>query len=98
MGGMTAAPRVGRRGSAGFWPCSSTEGCVMLHRFALSSRVPRRGALVGLLAAAMLCLAWAAHAHAITGNQKLLVVLCKFPDKADEPQPPSYFETMFKAS
>jgi M6 family metalloprotease-like protein len=72
----------------------------MVHH--LSSPLPRalgrRGALIAVLAVVMLCLGWAGNAHALSGNQKLVVVLCKFPDKTNEPQPPSFFQAMFAPS
>ena len=42
-----------------------------------------------------MCLVWAGNAAALTGNQKLVVVLCKFKNKTDEPKQPPYFQAMF---
>ncbi len=41
---------------------------------------------------------WAPRAYAasaITGNTKWAIVLCKFSDVADEPQPPAFFRNLF---
>src|ERR671933_438704 len=37
----------------------------------------------------------AGGATAISGTQPLAVVLCKFSDKTNEPNPASYYQTMF---
>ena len=67
-------------------------------RFGLFSPAVVRGALAAAVAVAILGLGPVGTASALSGNQKLVVVLCKFPDKTDEPQPVSYFQSMFSAT
>src|SRR4051794_32678866 len=69
---------------------------MLRRRFPLpSSAVFRRGALIAIAAVAMTGLGPAGNAVAISGTHPLVVVLCKFPDKTDEPQPVSFFQNMF---
>src|SRR4051812_7058149 len=64
----------------------------------LSPAILRRGALVAGLAVAALGVGAVGNAAALSGNQKLAVILCKTSDKLDEPQPVSFFQTMFSAT
>jgi M6 family metalloprotease-like protein len=54
--------------------------------------------LLALLAVAIMGLAPAGNAVALSGQHPLVVVLCKFPDKTDEPKTPAFFENMFNES
>lgn len=53
-----------------------------------------RISLAAALAAAALS-TLPASAGAVTGNQKWVIVLCKFTDRTTEPNPPSYFAELF---
>ncbi len=54
--------------------------------------------LLSVVVIGALSLARHEPATAITGTQKLVVVLCKFTDKTDEPNPASFYERMFNES
>jgi len=52
-------------------------------------------AVAAVLALAAVALLRPADASALTGKQPIVVVLCKFKDKTDEPQSASYYQNMF---
>jgi M6 family metalloprotease-like protein len=55
----------------------------------------RRTRGIAVLACLVVALAAAGDASAITGNQPIAVVLCKFTDRTGEPHPQSYYQNMF---
>ncbi len=50
---------------------------------------------IAVLAGLVVALASAGNAYAITGNQPVAVVLCKFTDRTTEPHPQSYYQDMW---
>lgn len=57
-----------------------------------------RTLVAALVLAATALTVIAGPANAVTGNQPLVIVLCKFPDQTEEPQDVGYFQQLFGES
>jgi hypothetical protein len=55
----------------------------------------RRSLLLSIVGGAVIAMAMAGSASALSGKQPLVVVLCKFTDQTDEPRNVQYFQDLF---